>query len=127
MKYAVIAAAAALLFTPLLFAADAKKEDAAKGSPKKEKSAAEPKETGMHLPFKGTVVAVTPRTLTLNAAEGKEGRKFKTNKETEILKGEVKASVEDIKTGMEVTGSFVRDGDTDTITKLQLQPAKDAK
>ena len=35
-----------------------------------------------------------------------------------------KAKHEDIKTGMEVTGSFVREGDTDTITKLQLKPGK---
>src|SRR3954465_1486418 len=127
MKSTVLPAVVALLFAPVLFSADATKEDASKGAAKKEKAAAEPAEKGMRLPFKGTVLAVTPRTLTLNAAEGKEGRKFKTNKETQILKGEAKATVEDIKTGMEVTGSFVRDGDTDTITKLQLKPAKDAK
>jgi hypothetical protein len=124
MKYIAILAALALLITPIIFAADAKKDDAAKSPDKKEKPASAPADKVMHLPVKGTVVEVTPRTLTLNAAEGKEGRKFKTTKDTEILKGEKAASHDDIKVGMEVTGSFVREGDTDTLTKLQLKPQK---
>jgi len=122
MKYAAIAAAVALLFAPFVFAADKKKDDAPKTPDKKEKPASAPDEKTMHLPVKGTVVAVTPRTLTLNGAEGKEDRKFKMNKETEILKGEAAAKHDDIKPGMEITGSFIREGDTDTLTKLQLKP-----
>jgi hypothetical protein len=124
MKSTAFLAALFLLLTSPGFSADPKPGEVPKAPAKKEKPASAPDEKAMHLPFRGTVVEVTPRTLTLNRAEGKDARKFKTNKDTEIAKGDSAAKHEDIKVGMEVTGSFVREGDTDTITKLQLKPGK---
>ena len=112
MKSTTLLAALFLLLASPGFSADPKPGEAPKAPAKKEKPASAPDEKAMHLPFKGTVVEVTPRTLTLNAAEGKDPRKFKTNKDTEILKGDKAATHDDIKVGMEVTGSFVREGDT---------------
>jgi hypothetical protein len=106
------------------YSTDPKPGEVPKAPAKKEKPASAADEKAMHLPFRGTVVEVTPRTLTLNSAEGKDARKFKTTKDTAIAKGDSAAKHEDIKVGREVTGSFVREGDTDTITKLQLKPGK---
>jgi hypothetical protein len=126
MKSTTILAALFFLLASPGFSADPKPGETPKSPAKTEKPAAAPAagEKAMHLPFRGTVVEVTPRTLTLNSAEGKDARKFKTNKDTEIAKGDSPAKHDDIKVGMEVTGSFVREGDTDTITKLQLKPGK---
>lgn len=125
-----LALAAALLTAAVALGADTKKPaESGKETPKKEapkapaKSAAKEEAKPMHLPLKGTVISISSRSLKLNGAEGKEDRTFKINKATEILSGAKAAKIEDVKPGAEVTGSFVREGDSDTVTKLQLKPA----
>jgi len=108
-----------LLSTGLAFAAETGKTPAKGEKPAAKKEEAKP----MHLPLKGTVVAISSRTLTVKGGEGKEDRKFTINKDTEILSGEKSAKVSDVKVGQEVTGSFLRSGEgADVLTKLQISP-----
>jgi hypothetical protein len=109
-----------LLTSGLMFAAETGKTPA-----KAEKTAAKKTEADkpMHLPLKGTVVAISSRTLTVKGGEGKEDRKFTINKDTEIVSGEASAKVADVKVGQEITGSYLRSGEgADVLTKLQIKP-----
>jgi hypothetical protein len=109
----IIAATLALPAVPMNAAEDAPKKPAAKGEAT----------TAKKLPLKGTVVAITTRTLTIKGGEGKEDRKFTINKDTEILKGETAATTEDVKAGQIITGSYVKNADgSSTMTKLQTAP-----
>jgi hypothetical protein len=112
-----------LLSTGLAFAAETGKAPA-----KAEKSAAKKEaDKPMHLPLKGTVVAISTRTLTVKGGEGKEDRKFTINKDTEIVSGEASAKVSDVKVGQEITGSYLRSGEgADVLTKLQISPKPSA-
>lgn len=95
---------------------------AAEEAPKKPAAKAEA-DKPKRLPLKGTVVAITTRTLTIKGGEGKEDRKFTINKDTEILKGETAATTEEVKAGQTITGSYVKNADgTSTLTKLQTAP-----
>lgn len=123
MKLIIKLITATVLSLPLMSAAADKpaatKPDAAEKTPAKTGEAAKPK----RLPLKGTVVAITTRTLTIKGGEGKEDRKFTINKDTEILKGEAAATTEDVKVGQIITGSYVKDADgSATMTKLQTAP-----
>ncbi len=120
MKLAAFITAVILASASFATAADTKK-DAPKGPAPKEK------QDKMHLPLKGTVLSVSPRVLTLKGAEGKEPRKFGITKDSVILKGDKPAGLDEVKAGMDVTGSFVREGDKDTLTKLQLKPESKSK
>jgi RNase P/RNase MRP subunit p29 len=123
MKLIIQLTTAIVLSLPLVSAAA---EKAAETKPAAtEKPAAKPSEAAKpkRLPLKGTVVAITTRTLTIKGGEGKEDRKFTINKDTEILKGEATATTEDVKVGQTITGSYVKDADgTATMTKLQTAP-----
>jgi hypothetical protein len=89
-------------------------------------AAAEPKgsvEKTMHLPLKGTVIAVTPVLLTLKGGEGKPDRKFNITSSTVFLRGDEKVPVDEVRLRQYVTGSFVRSpAGIDTLSKLQLAP-----
>src|SRR4051794_33699483 len=109
----------------LAFAAAPKKsDDPAKTPPASDKPTPTKEEAkAMHLPLKGTVTAITTRTLTLKGGEGKEDRKFTINKETQFVSGEAAATVADVKVGQAVTGSYLKNADgTGTLMKLQISP-----
>lgn len=92
---------------------------------KAKKSASKSGEAGKSkpLPLRGTVVAITTRTLTLKGGEGKEDRKFTINKDTAIVKGEAAATTENVKVGQAITGSYVKNADgSSTLIKLQTAP-----
>jgi hypothetical protein len=109
-----------LLSTGLAFAAETGKTPAKAEKPAAKKAEAD---KPMHLPLKGTVVAISTRTLTVKGGEGKEDRKFTINKDTEIVSGEKSAKVSDVKVGQEITGSYLRSGEgADVLTKLQISP-----
>lgn len=91
----------------------------------KAKSASKEGEAGKSkpLPLRGTVVAITTRTLTLKGGKGKEDRKFTINKDTAIVKGEATATTDGVKVGQAITGSYVKNADgTSTLLKLQTAP-----
>jgi hypothetical protein len=87
---------------------DAGKGKGAEKSKTAEKGKKEVKpELGKPIPFQGTIVAVTSRTLTLKGAEGKPDRKFTLNKDTVIKVGDEIKTAEALKVGAAVSGSFM--------------------
>src|SRR5262245_43486351 len=74
-----------------------------------------------HLPLQGTVLSINNRQLLLKGGEAKPPRQFAITKDTKIVKGEDPATVDEVKAGMRVTGSYLRGTDgSDTLTKLQI-------
>jgi hypothetical protein len=126
MKFILRIAIIALVTSGLALSAEPKKgEEAGKTAAKSGKTASKGDDVAkpMHLPFKGMVIAVTTRTLTLKGGEGKEDRKFTINKDTQIVKGDAAATVADVKVGQTVTGSYVKNPEgASTLTKLQIAP-----
>jgi hypothetical protein len=112
MKLTILLTALALAIFTLpaqIHAADKKGKDPA------------PKTEPQHLPLTGTVETINSRTLTLKAAEGKDPRKFTITKDTVIERGHTAVKPADIKPGTEVTGSFLRTAEGDTLTRLNLK------
>ena len=113
-----LGAAVALAITPA-HAAKPKGPETPAPTPAKTEPAAE---KGKNHPTSGTVVAVTPKLLTLNGAKGKEDRKFDITADTKIVNGDKPATIADVKVGSKIGGYVKPSGGTgnDVILKINV-------